>query len=85
MDQPGEVANPARGQLNREYDYPCLALEDLASRARLGRPVPRTWGFGDLSRKVLRIIYDTVGFTYTTHMLHTVGVTPKSGTVDITR
>ena len=32
MDQPGKVANPARGQLNREYEH---------------SPVPvRAWGFG---------------------------------------
>ena len=24
MDQPGKVANPARGQLNREKIFPCL-------------------------------------------------------------
>ena len=26
MDQPGNVANPARGQLNRENEYPCACL-----------------------------------------------------------
>ena len=37
MDQPGKVANPARGQLNRENDY---------------YPVPvRAWEFG-LARRV---------------------------------
>ena len=25
MDQPGKVANPARGQLNRENELPCLS------------------------------------------------------------
>ena len=47
MDQQGEVANPARGQLNRENEYfifPCLspfASENLVSRDAFGRPVPR--------------------------------------------
>ena len=43
MDQPGKVANPARGQLNREYDIPlspCVP-ENLVSRDGLSRPVPR--------------------------------------------
>ena len=43
MDQPGKVANPARGQLNRENDIP-LSLcvpENLVSRDGFSRPVPR--------------------------------------------
>ena len=43
MDQPGKVANPARGQLNRENDIPlspCVP-ENLVSRDGLSRPVPR--------------------------------------------
>ena len=44
MDQPGKkVANPARGQLNRENDiplFPCVP-ENLVSRDRFSRPVPR--------------------------------------------
>ena len=42
-DQPGEVANPARGQLNREnifYLSP-FAPESLVSRDVFGIPVPR--------------------------------------------
>ena len=43
MDQPGKVANPARGQLNRENDIslsPCVP-ENLVSRDRFSRSVPR--------------------------------------------
>ena len=42
MDQPGKVANPARGQLNREHNIP-LSLcvpENLVSRDGFSRPVP---------------------------------------------
>ena len=43
MDQPGKVANPARGQLNREKIFPlspCVP-ENLVSRDGFSRPVPR--------------------------------------------
>ena len=43
MDQPGKVANPARGQLNRESSTPlspCVP-ENLVSRDGFSRPVPR--------------------------------------------
>ena len=43
MDQPGKVANPARGQLNRENNIPlspCVP-ENLVSRDVFSRPVPR--------------------------------------------
>ena len=43
MDQPGKVANPARGQLNRENNVPlspCVP-ENLVSRDGFSRPVPR--------------------------------------------
>ena len=42
-DQPGKVANPARGQLNREmiFSLSTLAPENLVSRDGFGRPVPR--------------------------------------------
>ena len=43
MDQPGKVANPARGQLNRENNIPlspCVP-ENLVSRNGFSRPVPR--------------------------------------------
>ena len=43
MDQPGKVANPARGQLNRENGIPlspCVP-ENLVSRDGFSRPVPR--------------------------------------------
>ena len=43
MDQPDKVANPARGQLNRENDIPlspCVP-ENLVSRDEFSRPVPR--------------------------------------------
>ena len=44
MDQPGKVANPARGQLNRENESFSLfpfAPENLVSRDGFGSPVPR--------------------------------------------
>ena len=43
MDQPGKVANPARGQLNREMDIPLSAFApgNLISRGGFSRPVPR--------------------------------------------
>ena len=44
MDQPGKVANPARGQLNRENQFPCrrsFASGNLVSRDGFGSPVPR--------------------------------------------
>ena len=47
MDQPNrKVANPARGQLNRENESMCLcphsfAPENLVSRDGFGNPVPR--------------------------------------------
>ena len=43
MDQPGKVANPTRGQLNRENSIPlspCVP-ENLVSRDGFSRPVPR--------------------------------------------
>ena len=43
MDQPGKVANPARGQLNRENHIPlspCVP-ENLVSRDGFSRPIPR--------------------------------------------
>ena len=43
MDQPGKIANPARGQLNRENDTPlspCVP-ENLVSRDGFSCPVPR--------------------------------------------
>ena len=42
MDQPGTVANPARGQLNRENNIPlspCVP-ENLVSRDGFSHPVP---------------------------------------------
>ena len=43
MDQPCKVANPARGQLNRENNIPLspFAPENLVSRDGFSRPVPR--------------------------------------------
>ena len=43
MDQPGKVANPARGQLNRENEYFPVRVraENLVSRDGFGSPVPR--------------------------------------------
>ena len=43
MDQPGKVANPARGQLNRKNSHFLSAFtpENLVSRDGFGNPVPR--------------------------------------------
>ena len=43
MDQPGKVANPARGQLYRENNIPLspCVLENLVSRDGFSHPVPR--------------------------------------------
>ena len=43
MDQPGQVANPARGHLNRENQYFPFAFapENRVSRDGFGSPVPR--------------------------------------------
>ena len=44
QDQPGKVANPARGQPNRENENISLsafAPENLISRDGFGSPVPR--------------------------------------------
>ena len=43
MNQPGKVANPARGQLNREINISLSAFtpENLVSRDGFGSPVPR--------------------------------------------
>ena len=42
MDQPSKVANPARGQLNREMNISLSAFapENLDSRDGFGSPVP---------------------------------------------
>ena len=44
MDQPGKVANPFRGQLNKKNEYiplyPCVP-DNLVSRDGFNRPVPR--------------------------------------------
>ena len=42
-DQPGKVANPARGQLNRKNEFSLSAFvpENLVSRDGFGSPVPR--------------------------------------------
>ena len=44
-DQPGKVANPARGQLNRINEYSPVRVqfvpENLVSRDGFGSPVPR--------------------------------------------
>ena len=43
MDQPGKVANPNCGQLNKKNEYFLVAfvLENLVSRNGFGSPVPR--------------------------------------------
>ena len=45
MDQSNKVANPARGQLNRENIFlSAFAPENLVSRDGFGSPVPRQPG-----------------------------------------
>ena len=43
MDQPGRIANHARGQLNRESYYSLSAFvpKNMVSRDGFGSPVPR--------------------------------------------
>ena len=43
MNQPGKVASPARGQLNRKNKYSLSAFvpENLVARDGFGSPVPR--------------------------------------------
>ena len=41
MDQPSKVANPARGQLNKDISLSAFAPENLASRDGFGSSVPR--------------------------------------------
>ena len=43
MDRPGKVANPARGQLNKENDIPLAPCvpENLVSRDEFSCPIPR--------------------------------------------
>ena len=43
MDQPGKVASPARGQINRKNEFSLSAFmpENLVSRDGFGSPVPR--------------------------------------------
>ena len=59
VDQPGKVASPARGQLNREtyFSLPPLALENLVSRDGFGSPVPRQCVRGRHRFQVLRGLF----------------------------
>ena len=43
IDQPGKVASPARGQLNRKKNISLSAFvpENLVPRDKFGSPVPR--------------------------------------------
>ena len=42
MNQPGMIVNPARGQLNRKHiSLTSLAPENMVSRDKFDRPVPR--------------------------------------------
>ena len=57
MDQQGKVANPTRGQLNRENEHspvPVRALE-LVSRDGFSRPVPRQAESGAYLRDSSRV------------------------------
>ena len=40
MDQPGKVANPARGQLNRENEFPCPRSRLRIWSREMGSTVP---------------------------------------------
>ena len=56
MDQTGKVANPARGQLNRENVHYGISLSrfapmNLVSRDGFGRPVPRQHAHLDTQAK----------------------------------
>ena len=60
MDQPGKVANPARGQLNRENEYSLSAFapKNLVSRDEilwLNVSLSRSYAF--LARLIIRNIY----------------------------
>ena len=53
MDQRGMVANPARGQLNREnvfFPGSPFAPKNMISRDRSGRPVPRPYAHSPHSK-----------------------------------
>ena len=61
MDQPGKVANPARGQLNRENEYFPVRVRarefGLARRVRQSRPttsLSNGYGAGNAPSKALR-------------------------------
>ena len=58
MDQPGKVANPACGQLNREMNISLSAFapENLASRDGFGSP-PRVSLFISILRQNLVLTY----------------------------
>ena len=81
MDQPGQVANPARGQLNRENSIPlspCVP-ENLVSRDGFSRPVPRkpahlhtqaeSWRY--LKGRLVTVVTAIVHTLYTLYTLET--------------
>ena len=64
MYQPGKVANPARGQLNRENNIPlspCVP-ENLVSRDGFSRPVPRQPAHLHIFRLNLVPYFGWIGF-----------------------
>ena len=66
MDQPGMVANPARGQLKREnvcfFSPSLVAPENLVSRDRFDRPVPRPASACSFSARRLNLVCLLAGF-----------------------
>ena len=64
MDQPGKVASPAHGQLNRGNEYsPALSPyvpENLVSRDEFSRPVPRQLAHSPCMHVCMVITYSSV-------------------------
>ena len=70
MDQPGKVASPARGQLNKKMNISLSASvpENLVSRDEFGSPFPRQPAhlhtqakFGSLTRRPSHIFICGIG------------------------
>ena len=57
MDQPGKVANPARGQPNRDISLSAFVPENLVSRDGFGSPVPSACSFSILRLNLVLTYY----------------------------